>query len=270
MDKANTHKDEVEKLRVQLSSSSAGSVEAQSLETVAKSELDAIVAELAAANEEHAAAKAHAHDKNLGLREKLKKQKALVKELQDQLFDTPDTTTLERKVRSLEKQLKSNPAVSDATETEAQRKSRDLLEVKVRELEAKLKSQDTPSTTLEQELVAFKARCDKQTLALFDAALKYEGGVEFELSINAIPSQEVADQIEATIRGLNGKRLEMGQVKVGDVENRPPIGKASATDKTAGRQRQVRTILICSEPHNVVAVVEIQFCPKYRTHFNPL
>ena len=68
------------------------------METVAKSEYDAIVAELAVAKEEHAAAKAHAHDKNLGFREKLKKQKALVKELQDQLFDTPDTTSLERKV----------------------------------------------------------------------------------------------------------------------------------------------------------------------------
>ena len=59
------------------------------------------------------------------------------------------------------------------------------------------------------------------------------------LSINAIPSQAAANQIEAAIRALDGKRLEMGQVRVNHTENRPPIGKMVAADKTAGRQRQV-------------------------------
>ena len=86
-------------------------------------------------------------------------------------------------MRSLEKQLdkSASATASDASETEAQRKSRDVLEQKVRELEAKLESEGTKSvgttsptsTSLEQELAAFKARCDEQTLALFDAALKY-------------------------------------------------------------------------------------------------
>ena len=48
----------------------------EAAETVAKAEHDAIVAELATAKEEHAAAKAHAHDKNLGFREKVSETKS--------------------------------------------------------------------------------------------------------------------------------------------------------------------------------------------------
>ena len=43
----------------------------------------------------------------------------------------------------------------------------------------------------------------------------------------------------AAVKDLNGTRLEMGMVKVDHIENRPPVGVLSATDKTAGRQRQV-------------------------------